>query len=67
MLDDGKGLIDELSELGKIIDMPRDCNCSYHSICFGLQAIGETDSLKSTEMLYFRKMRWNHTRSHMMN
>ena len=62
MLDDGKKLMDKLSEFGEIIDVPRDGNCGYHSIYFGLQAIGKTDSLESTKILYFRKTLWNHAK-----
>ena len=62
MLDDGKRLTDELSEIGEISDIPRDSNCDYHSIYFGLQAIGKTNSLKSTETPYFRVILWNHAK-----
>ena len=62
MLYDEIRLIDELSKFGDIIDVSRDGNCGYHSIYFGLQAIGKTDSLESTEILYFRKILWNHAK-----
>lgn len=52
MLDDGRRLIDGLSEFGKIIDVPPDGNCGYHSICFGLQAIGKTDTLESKKIIF---------------
>ena len=62
MLDDGERLIDELSEFGEIIDAPLGGNCGYHSIYFGLQAIGKTDLIESIEISYFRKIPWNHAK-----
>ena len=62
MLDDGRRLVDELSEFGEIINVPRDDDCGYHLIYFGLQAIGITDLLESTETSYFRKILLNYAK-----
>ena len=44
----------ELSNFGEIVNSPHDDNCGYHSIYFGLQAIGKTDLLKLTEISYLK-------------
>ena len=46
MLDDEKRLTTELSEFGEILAVPHDSNCGYHSICFGLQAIGKKSFIR---------------------
>ena len=62
MLDVGKRLTDELSDFGRIIDVPCDVSCGYYSIYLCPQAISKANLLESTEVSHFRIILWDHAK-----